>query len=452
MNIRILDSVHCQVPKKDVLLIAPCLKYKKEWWQQGPFRKEKKVYDAYMVNKRTGIFLTGLLPKVCNYCTKRYDESPQVDRENVEVLKVKKKPALPGITFRDDQLKLIELATLNQRGVILSPTGSGKTIVMLGLISQFPKASVLILCHSVGIVTQTFDELKKFGFKDLCMMGGGKKKLHGKIVVSTIQTLVKLDPALVMDKFDIVIIDEVHHCQSLSSQYGKVMQKNLAPCKFGFTATLPVGKEKELALEGLIGPVIGKVSINEAAKLGILAKPEIKLIPVPLSPSIADYMKYQQLYKYGIVQNRYRNRLIMKNASVRIQEGKSVLIMVKEILHGEALIEIAEEVFDFIPTFIRGETQSIMREQIKASFEKKDIGCVISTAVWREGINIRTLDTVINACGGRSEIMTLQSIGRGLRKTKEKDSVLVIDFLDPYKYLATHAILRLQIYVKNGWI
>ena len=97
-------------------------------------------------------------------------------------------------------------------------------------------------------------------------------------------------------------------------------------------------------------------------------------------------------------------------------------------------------------------TNSDEREEIRSSLNKSKYDCVISTSVWREGVDIPNLDCVINACGGKSEIMTLQAIGRGLRKTDDKEEVIIIDFLDPYKYLALHTIQRLQIYVNSGWL
>ena len=72
--------------------------------------------------------------------------------------------------------------------------------------------------------------------------------------------------------------------------------------------------------------------------------------------------------------------------------------------------------------------------------------------VWKEGVDIPSLDCVINAAGGKSEIGTLQAIGRGLTKIEGKDETEIIDFLDPYKFLAQHAIMRLQIYIKQGWL
>jgi superfamily II DNA or RNA helicase len=78
---------------------------------------------------------------------------------------------------------------------------------------------------------------------------------------------------------------------------------------------------------------------------------------------------------------------------------------------------------------------------------------VIATAVWKEGINIPSLDVVINAAGGKSEIQTLQSIGRGLRRTEEKLQVIVVDFFDAtHKMLIAHFGERVSLYFDLGWM
>jgi superfamily II DNA or RNA helicase len=65
-------------------------------------------------------------------------------------------------------------------------------------------------------------------------------------------------------------------------------------------------------------------------------------------------------------------------------------------------------------------------------------------------VNIPSLDCVIFASGGKSDIATLQGIGRGLRTTDEKKTFVIVDFLDPYRFLAQHTIQRLRIYVENN--
>jgi superfamily II DNA or RNA helicase len=225
----------------------------------------------------------------------------------------------------------------------------------------------------------------------------------------------------------------------------------MAPIKLGFTATLPDDQEGILALEGIVGPVIGELTIQEATGLGIMAEPFITFINTPYNVDIGEYRRYRELYTQGIVNNRTRNGLLVKAVSERIRKGLTCLIMVKEIEHGENIKQAAE--LAGVPiTFMHGGTKGYIRNNVRKMLNDKEIKCVITTDIWREGVDIPTLNVVVNACGGKSEIGTLQAIGRGARRTEEKDRVEIIDFLDPYRYLAEHTVRRLQIYKQNNWI
>lgn len=249
-----------------------------------------------------------------------------------------------------------------------------------------------------------------------------------------------------------VLVHNCHHLSGPSTQYFKFMINNNSPVRIGFTATFPKKDESSMAIEGCLGPIIGEYKSEEGIKEGFTAKPFITLIPVAMTTQIAGLKKYKDIYRYGVVENRVRNRLILTKASARIKNGKTVLILVKEINHGNILQEMGEAIFGVDCVFVRGSTEGQIREEVRILLDQKKVKLVICTAVWKEGVDIPSLNCVIDAASGKSEIGTLQVIGRGSRKTKDKDEVEIIDFLDPYKYLAQHAIIRLGIYVKQNWL
>ena len=102
--------------------------------------------------------------------------------------------------------------------------------------------------------------------------------------------------------------------------------------------------------------------------------------------------------------------------------------------------------------FVHGGTDRLIRLKTKEYLEAKKLKIVICSRVWREGINIPSLNCIINGCGYKEEKGIIQAIGRGLRITKNKKTVILIDFLDPYPYLAEHAIARVQTYIKQKWM
>ena len=452
MQIRYIDPIYSEADKRLIHLLRPCLSYNKVYWKPGRYgRRQRHEYTAYMID-RDGRFLTGLTPRIKQQL--KSSNGIKWNTDNYIYLKPESKPRLENIDFRDDQKRLIGTAIEKQRGVLVSPTGSGKTILMLGIMSCYSKANILMLCHSISILNQTKTEILKFGFNKVNFIGGGVKEgIKEGVTVASIQSFSKMDLLKYCDFFDIVFVDETHHCNSLTSQYGKVLQTLLAPMRIGFTATVHTDKEKLLSLEGLIGPVIDEVTINEGVKNNILAKPKLTLLPVKFNEGY-NRLSYREIYRRCIVNNRYRNKAIVKYAIEKIYEGKTCLILIKEIAHGENILKIVKAFKShrkkFI--FIKGATEKDAREDIRKSLDDKEIKCVIATAVWREGINVRTLNTVINACGGNSEIMTMQAIGRGLRTAPGKDVVEIVDFLDPYRYLSAHAIQRMSMYSKAGWL
>jgi superfamily II DNA or RNA helicase len=157
------------------------------------------------------------------------------------------------------------------------------------------------------------------------------------------------------------------------------------------------------------------------------------------------------VYSIGIVEYRKRNRLIIEAALEKNKRGKSVLIYVILIEHGERLVEIAN-LMGASPIFIRGSSDSELREETRQAINEKKILLTICTVAWSEGINIKTLDTIILAGGGKSEIALIQKIGRGLRRTDTKKTATIIDCLDQGKYISDHCVSRLNIYAENKWI
>lgn len=457
ITIQKLDAVECSVSAQDGRILLPCLSYRTAYWVEGPHKKERVEYiKKEFTHTRGGKwrFLTGLLPKICEYL-----ERKGFNYEIVEDSSFKYKTRLPkidGITLRNDQLKALKAIKENERGTIKAPTGIGKTIIILGTIALYPNnCKTLVLAHNKGIVKQTYDTMMAHNFKSVGRMGDGQNKWNRrwKTVVSTIQTFIKQDPNDYIDFFDIVIVDEGHWVSNTEGNYGKLLLSMLTPIRIAFTATPPTENKQKFALEGLIGPVIYDLTIKEAIDNGIIVTPKIKLIKIPYDHKIRELRKYTDVYSKGIIENTYRNNLILKIAKENTDQNKTVLIMVTRKEHGKILQNTAKKRLNQKIEFIQGSTSSDNREIIKELLIKKKQKCVIANVVWREGINIPTLDVVIRACGGKSEKITLQDIGRGLRKADGKDEVIIYDFFDSsHPHLISHFGERICVYMDNSWI
>lgn len=128
------------------------------------------------------------------------------------------------------------------------------------------------------------------------------------------------------------------------------------------------------------------------------------------------------------------------------------MINVNRIEHGKRLEAMGLE-YGVGCKFIHGADGDDVRTKVKNALESKRIKCVIASTIFKEGVNIPSLDCCINAAGGKSEIATLQALGRGLRTTKTKKEVLIIDFKDTSnKWLRSHFRARMKVYRSNGWV
>ena len=230
------------------------------------------------------------------------------------------------------------------------------------------------------------------------------------------------------------------------------MRNVLAPVRIGLTATMPSSMESILTIEGLLGPIIDEVTIAEGQERGTMAEISIKFLKVPIDYKLRDLRKYNDVYDAGVVNNRAQHRLIVETAKEHITKGDSVLILVTRIEHGENLLTEFEH-SNTKAIFAQGATEGSVRKEIKEALNSKNIHVVIATTIWNEGINIPELNVIINAAGGKSEIRTLQIIGRGLRLTETKKKLIMYDIMNlNHSFLLNHLGERLALYSELKWL
>ena len=470
MQIEILDTVWSKfTSKEDIEKILPCLTYEKEGWMQGQYSKEKVKDERYMVNHGSGRFLTGLIPRIVKYsdsknlnCQIKIKFDPYFYPPEIEI------PSLPGFTFRPDQLESVQSIINQQRGVIKNATGTGKTVLAGTICSIWPSSRIVFLCHTLSLLNQAQKTFTKdFGFKNVITLGGGENEFdwpdRPTIVIATIQTFRKFDLLNHSDWIDVVICDECHHLAAHDSMMAEILKKTMAPIRIGFSAELPKTEQGRMTLEGYLGPVIGEFSYQDGIKAGVLAKPLFNLVPVPYNDEIGRADRYSNdidkfthkliskgMYQLGIIENKARNRLALMEAIKSVDAGKTVLILTgTNTDHGKILSEMAKDLFDLDLPFIYGKTEAEARVMAQELLESKNLSWAVANIVWREGINIKSLDHVVNIGG---EKYPTQIVGRGCRTTEMKKFVSITDFLDPYKWLNNHTVMRLIVYAQQGWL
>lgn len=434
--------------------------------EKGYREKKRCEYLAPVIDK-DGMLLTGFVPRLQKFCAdsgipldikdaSRYPEWYKRFPELPHILKQEKKAKLEngGIKLRQDQIEMIRIANIKGRGVIHSPTRSGKTIVMLATLLYHHDLNVVIITSSTDLVRQGVKDFEPFFEKGAIGWITGNEVEPSRITFTNIQKFHRIPVSEWHENLDAVFVDECHHVNSFKGTYAKVLQSIPAPLRLGYTATLPYEPEGVMALEGLIGPTIGTVSIQELIEKEVLAKPIIRIKKVPYNHKVHELEVFREVYDKGVVNNRVRNRMILQETQGLVDQGLTVLILVTRVEHGENLERMAKVMFPTMKLrYIHGITDKDDRDEVKTVLTRKDLDVVISSVIWKEGITISSLGAVINAAGGKFEIFPQQALGRGLGIATGKTEVVLVDYFDPsHPYLIDHFGHRFCLYMDLGWI
>jgi superfamily II DNA or RNA helicase len=463
INIYIENPVWSHVVSEYVPAVLPILSYKSFKWEYN-WKLRRKVQKKTVVPliDQSGYFNTGLIARLTDSLQQSgipfkvfYAGSESAGKMSAYITNGPQIGGFEGfIDFHDHQRMLIDAAIEHERGCLVSATASGKTLVAAGIISCFRDFKFLFLVNTKTLARQAFADFTKYGFSKIQLLYEGEKIVDedAQIVVATRQSYVILDMSKYTDHFDGVFVDEVHHTPDAYAENLQIMNHLMCPLRFGLSATYPSDLQQQMCIEAAIGPVIGEFTVEEAIEKGIVAKPIIKLFKTDYHDNIRTLTRWKDVEKKGIVENLSRNRQIMRITKDYMDQGLSVLILIRMIEHGENLMEIARKI-RMDAHFIHGETEIEMREQMRAAMNRKDIKCIIASTIWKEGVDIPSLDVVMIADGGMKEGATMQKIGRGLRKTGEKDTVIIVDFFDPsHEYLIKHFGYRCTFYFEKGWL
>jgi superfamily II DNA or RNA helicase len=452
--IRQLDPIESIMAAPLYKLLKDELSYRSVYFQQGPFHKTRKEYmkSSFIGHNKEGYFFySGFFPRILSFCEKNKIKI----ESDIELYGLTyKEPKVPeGFDPRSFQKSMVDKVIEFERGILKAPTGTGKTSLGLYIISCLDGlGNVLWLCHTKDLMHQTAKEAEKwFEKRNVGRVGDSYLELGKFFTSATRQTFI--DHAEEWGtNYDMIVLDETHHLSKFDGQYADIFKHIYAPIRLGLTATLPDSTEAKLAMEAFIGPLLEDFTINQAREEGYMAKPIIRIKKISRLENVHSLRKYADVYEWGIIRRLERNKLIIDIVKEHQAKNESVLIVVTQIIHGQLLKNIGDNNGVEIE-FVNGATDTETRDLTKQLLNDKKIKCVICTAVWKEGINIPELNVIINAAGGKSELVTLQSIGRGLRKTKNKSELIIYDFFDnSHHYLIDHFGARISLYMDLKWL
>lgn len=395
---------------------------------------------------KTGIFSTGLLDNILADL-KKIECDPKITLKDHPgyIRGFNEVPAkIDGFDYYDFQSNLIHNATYQHRGIIKSPTGSGKTLILAGLLKTIDtnRDNAVILFNAKQLLKQTYDFLENCGFTDLGICFG-EGFIPGRIMLCTVQSIEKIIDTH-LDSARYLFVDEVHEFANGKTTLAAINSFPKAVYRFGFTATVPSKDIPKNNLIGAFGPVIEAVSTSALVEEGKLTKPVIQLIKIMKETPLDG--TYREVYEEAIVENNHRNDIIAKVVDKIRERGEcKILIIVQSLKHGRILNELIPD-----SDYLEGEDSIETRYDTINKFRKRKKSVLIGTKILQTGVNIEEVTHLINARGMKSDIATLQALGRALRRHDSKDKVYIYDFLDNAKYLRAHSLARKKHYYKEG--
>ena len=427
---------------------------------------KRRIWDGKirLYSVATNEVYVGLLPYIEEFAKRNeidieYKEGILNERkyENNEldrfIRRVSPKSKGKDLEIRDYQRNAFSYAVGNNRSLLLSPTASGKSLIIYLLSRWYEKENVLILVPTTSLVEQMYSDFIDYGYDDTKMQKiyqGHSKDITKPITISTWQSLYKL-PRKFFENFGCILGDEVHLFKSKSLT--GIMNKSIS-CKYrhGFTGTLDGTQTHRLILEGLFGSVNRVTTTKELMDKKTLAKLVIKCIVLQYPEIDCKFMKTQKFQDEVdlIVRDERRNNFIV-NLTKHLKGNTLVLFQFVE-KHGAVLYDMMKDLNRKV-FYVHGGTDAQTRENIREITEKEKNAIIIASyGTFSTGINIRNLHNIMFASPSKSRIRVLQSVGRGLRKGNTKSSVVVYDIADDLTYKSRqnftlrHFMERINIY------
>ena len=427
---------------------------------------KSRVWDGKirLYNQMSGEIYFGLVPYVEEFAKRNdisieYGEGVKDEGEHRDavlggfVRRVSPKSKGKSLQIRDYQMAAFVHAVRNNRSLSLSPTASGKSLIIYLLSRWYESNRVLILVPTTSLVEQMYSDFLDYGYVESKMQKiyqGHSREITKEVTISTWQSLYKM-PRKYFEQFGCIIGDEVHlfKAKSLTNIMNKMHQTQY---RHGFTGTLDGMQTHQLVLEGLFGSVNRVTSTKELMDKNTLAKLNIKCIVLQYPDADKKFMKGQNYQDEVdlLVRDERRNKFIV-DLTTHLKGNTLVLFQFVE-KHGAVLYDMMKDL-DRKVFYVWGGTDTQTRENIREITEKeKNAIIVASYGTFSTGINIRNLHNVVFSSPSKSRIRVLQSIGRGLRQGTDKSTATLYDIADDLtwktkqNFTLRHFMERINIY------
>ncbi|MBF0620753.1 MAG: DEAD/DEAH box helicase family protein [Magnetococcales bacterium] len=338
-----------------------------------------------------------------------------------------------------------------RRGVVVLPTGSGKTLVARLAITHTQR-NTIILVPTIDLLHQWYEQMCEAFGMDVGLLGGGENRLE-TITISTYDSAL-IHMERIGNQFGFMVCDECHHLPAANTRMAAVM--SIAPFRLGLTATPEREDGAEEDLYALLGPVVHRSEITELEGT-FLAPYRLETVPVVLDPdereaydtAYAQYRGFAQASGISFSHPNGWTRFIQVCA--RSREGRAAFAayrMQKQLARASraklrmvwlllrrhnseqsilftddnATAYTIGETF-FLPV-ITHKTKVSERKKMLDAFRQGKIPSVVTSRVLNEGVDVPEVSVAIIVSGSGSVREHVQRLGRILRPREGKQAVL----------------------------
>ena len=426
--------------------------------------------EIHLYDMRSKQIYVGLLDKIVSFCknygyTYRFEDNkfyglPFEVNDGISFEGVKDyMNSICSHSPRKYQIEGVYDALRHNRKLLISPTASGKSLMIYSLVRYYVDKGqkILLVVPTTSLVEQMYKDFLDYGWNadSYChrIYSGREKSNDAPVTITTWQSVYKLDRTFFED-YNVVIGDEAHLFKS-KSLISIMTKLHHAKYRFGFTGTLDGTQTHKWVLEGVFGPSYKVTRTDELMKQGHLSQLDIQCVVLKHPPQ--KFEAFEDEIQF-LISHEQSNRFIT-NLSLDLK-GNTLVLFSRVEAHGAVLYEKinnnkqdGRKVF-----FIHGGVDTEERELVREITERENNAIIVASyGTFSTGINIKNLHNVIFASPSKSRVRNLQSIGRVLRKGKNKTKAVLYDISDDCtynsrkNYTLNHLIERIKIYNEENF-
>jgi len=434
------------------------------------YRKRNWNGEIHLFDMRSKRIYVGLLDRIVQFCENHgytykfqdneYYGTPFEVNEGISYEGVKDyMKSICSHSPRKYQIEGVYDALRHNRKLLISPTASGKSLIIYSLVRYYvgKGQKILLVVPTTSLVEQMYKDFQDYGWdsETYChrIYAGKERTNEYPVTITTWQSVYKLERSFFED-YNVVIGDEAHLFKSKSLV--SIMTKlHHAKYRFGLTGTLDGTQTHKWVLEGLFGPSYKVTKTDELMRQGHLSQLDIQCLVLKHHPQ--KFETYQDEIEY-LIGHEQRNNFI-KNLAIDLK-GNTLILYSRVATHGQVLYDLINKnkQIDRKVFFVHGGVDAEERESVREITEKEENAIIVASyGTFSTGINIKKLHNVIFASPSKSRVRNLQSIGRVLRKSSTKVKAILYDIADDCtknqrrNYTLNHFIERIKIYNQENF-